>query len=209
MHVQAGNPLSDGRVQWNADLPSRPVWFFRLHVLGRRGHGLRQLLLCAALGVATGCESGRAPGGDTHRAPAPAPLVVPPTLVRGPSGGAAVEPFIAEQVKLARSSSVPVLVYVGAPWCEPCRHFHEAVVAHQLDALLSGARIIEFDLDVDRAPLEHGGYKSQLIPLFVVPRADGTASDARMEGSIKGESAVAQNLSPRLKALLERARQPG
>jgi hypothetical protein len=63
-------------------------------------------------------------------------------------------------------------------------------------------RFLEFDYDRSHEALERAGYMSTLIPLFAVPNSDGTASQRRMEGSIKGSTAVAANLLPRLKALL-------
>ena len=59
---------------------------------------------------------------------------------------------------------------------------------------------------VRRDALQRAGYISTLIPLFAFPNPDGTASERRIEGSIKGPDAVAQNLLPRLKALLAAAR---
>jgi hypothetical protein len=92
-----------------------------------------------------------------------------------------------------------ILVYVGAKWCEPCVRFHEAALAGALDRTFPTLRLIELDLDRDRERLRHAGYTSKMIPLFVAPRADGTPSDDRLEGSIKGPGAVehiAERLSP-------------
>jgi hypothetical protein len=58
-----------------------------------------------------------------------------------------------------------------------------------------------FDNDRDGDALEKAGYHSQLIPLFVLPNADGTSSGKQIEGSVKGADAVKQ-ISPRLEALL-------
>ncbi|MCA9700862.1 MAG: thioredoxin, partial [Myxococcales bacterium] len=60
----------------------------------------------------------------------------------------------------------------------------------------------------DRDRLAAAGYESKLIPLFVVPDADGRAGPRRTEGGIKGPNAV-QNLTPRLQALLQAARTDG
>jgi hypothetical protein len=62
-----------------------------------------------------------------------------------------------------------------------------------------------YDLDKDRARLEAAGYKSEMIPLFAVPKKDGTASGLQMEGSIKGEGAV-DEIRPRLDAMLAQAK---
>ena len=84
------------------------------------------------------------------------------------------------------------------------RRFHQAVLAGELDSTLDGVHLIEFDLDADREPLDAAGYASRLIPLFALPNADGTASEHRIEGSVKGPAAVEQNLMPRLQAFLPR-----
>lgn len=165
----------------------------------------RSSLRAAAVGMgltlASSCQSGGSPTGSR---PAPAEGARP-TFVHAPSHGASVAEFVATEVRRGRADHFGVLVYVGAKWCEPCQRFHRAVDAGQLDSLLSGMHLVEFDLDEDRTALERAGYRSELIPLFAVPREDGTASELRMEGSIKGEAAVDQNLSPRLRALLSRA----
>ncbi len=101
----------------------------------------------------------------------------------------------------ARSDQRTLVVYVGAPWCEPCVAFHEALVARELDAELPGIRFLEFNMDEDQERLALAGYSSRLIPLFVVPDEDGRAGSRRMEGGIKGPGAVA-NLSGRLRGLL-------
>jgi hypothetical protein len=165
-----------------------------------------------ALGLSFGvsaCRSGHAPRGDvakstasaatTATSPAPASR---PVFLRGPTGGNPIAPFVAEQLKQGKETRHGILVYVGATWCEPCQRFHEAVQHGDFDELLSGVRLVEFDLDEDRDALTKAGYVSQLIPLFALPKDDGTASEQHIEGSIKGPSAVAQNLMPRLRAFL-------
>ncbi len=67
-------------------------------------------------------------------------------------------------------------MYVGAPWCEPCQVFHQALVAGELDRELSGVRFVEFDLDRDAEPLRAAGYAAPMIPLFALPEASGRAS---------------------------------
>lgn len=119
-----------------------------------------------------------------------------PVLVHG---GEPVAAFVAAQ---QRDTSSRVLVYVGASWCEPCRYFHDALLAGELDGLLAGTRVIEYDRDQSEEQLAAAGYRSRMIPLFVLPRADGSASEHAMEGSVKGPAAVQQNLVPRLKRLL-------
>jgi thiol-disulfide isomerase/thioredoxin len=159
--------------------------------------------LCFAL-LCSSCESGRSPSSDGPHASAQARPSghVRPVFVRGPTGGTPVAPFVASELAKGHATHQGVLVYVGATWCEPCQQFHHAVQAGELDEMLDGVRLIEFDLDADRDSLQSAGYSSRLIPLFALPKNDGTASDRRIEGSIKGPAAVEQNLMPRLRAFL-------
>jgi hypothetical protein len=94
-----------------------------------------------------------------------------------------------------------LLIYVGAPWCEPCVAFHEAAKRGELDAELPGLTLLEFDADKDGARLAEAGYSSELIPLFARPGPDGRASGRRTEGARKGDDWVA-DITPRLRALL-------
>jgi thiol-disulfide isomerase/thioredoxin len=97
---------------------------------------------------------------------------------------------------------VPVLVYVGATWCEPCRDFHQAATAGSLDAALGPLRFLEFDLDRDGERLATAGYRSELVPLFARPAPNGTASGAQTDGVKKGGDYVEQ-LTPRIHALVQ------
>jgi thiol-disulfide isomerase/thioredoxin len=126
-----------------------------------------------------------------------------PQLLSAPAQSDAVAPLVAAELARARTQHATLLVYVGATWCEPCRRFHDALTAGELDASLPDLRFLEFDYDKSHDALSRAGYVSQLIPLFAVPNDDGTASERRIEGSIKGPTAVAQNLVPRLQALLQ------
>lgn len=158
--------------------------------------------------LAFACESGRGPGDEKRPVQAVAQTGKPqtagtrPVFVKGPSGGAPVAPFVAREVTEGQKGGFNVLVYVGATWCEPCQRFHAAAQAGEFDQILPGAHIVEFDLDADKDALSAAGYSSKLIPLFCVPKVDGTASDRRIEGSIKGPGAVDENLIPRLRAFL-------
>jgi len=159
------------------------------------------------------CRSGRSPTprGTTVAKPTAAATAAPrpeqkPVFIHGPSGGAPIAAYVAAQLAEARSKHRGVLVYVGATWCEPCQQFHHAVEKGELDELLTGVNILEFDLDADRDALAKDGYSSELIPLFVSPENDGKASPRRIEGSIKVPSAVGQNLAPRLRAFLDSVR---
>lgn len=121
-------------------------------------------------------------------------------MVEAPAGGE-VAPLVTRELARAHKEGRQLLVYVGATWCEPCRRFHAAAAAGKLNAAFPTLRLLEFDLDRDGARLERAGYRSQFIPLFALPRADGRSSGRQIEGSIKGDGAVAQ-IAPRLRALL-------
>lgn len=147
-----------------------------------------------AFSIFTSCT----PAADSGKPVAPAR----PQLIAASAGRTDVAGLCAEELEKAHAQHAQLVVYVGAPWCEPCRRFHDALSAGQLDAAFPDVRFLEFNHDQSKDELTKAGYVSTLIPLFAIPNRDGTASQSRMEGSIKGDSAVAQNLVPRLKSLL-------
>jgi thiol-disulfide isomerase/thioredoxin len=111
--------------------------------------------------------------------------------------------YLAPLIARANGDHRTLVVYVGASWCEPCRHFHDAAAAHQLDDQFGELRLIAFDADRDLDALDAAGYRSPMIPLFALPNADGRASGKQFAGSIKGDGAVAQ-IAPNLHALVDR-----
>lgn len=115
--------------------------------------------------------------------------------------GRPVADVIRAALPAARARGRDVIVYVGASWCEPCMRFHDAVAAGQLDETFPTLTLLELDLDRDRAGLEEAGYRSRMIPLFAVPADDGRSTGRMIQGSVKGEGAVA-NIVPRLQELL-------
>ena len=148
-----------------------------------------------------------APQPAAMAAPAPSRPAPPPPapplhidLVAAPAAGL-VAAYVQAQSTRAQADQRKLLVYVGATWCEPCRRFHDAAKAGLVDKGLGALRLLEFDLDRDRERLEAAGYTSQMIPLFALPGADGRASGKAIQGSIKGDGAVA-NIMPRLLELL-------
>ncbi len=179
------------------------------------------LVLAAALVAGCGRTDAVTMGGDPPNPPAqPVPAVNaerpaahapaaavqpargPVELIPAPPEGE-VQEIVQREVERARADGHRVLVYVGATWCEPCQRFHEAAKAGKVDEAFPGLRLVEFDLDRDRERLASAGYVSRMIPLFALPRFDGTASGEQIEGSIKGPGAVDQ-IKPRLQALLEK-----
>jgi hypothetical protein len=132
-----------------------------------------------------------------------AQVATAPQFVRAPSGLRAVEPFIQEQVELSLATNDRTLVYVGAPWCEPCQRFHAAVLGGTLDGVLARTRLLEFDAEQHGAALHRAGYAYELIPVIALPNPDGRSSGHLLSGSIKGPSAVTDDILPRLRALLD------
>lgn len=148
---------------------------------------MRWLVLC----LLVACESGEQ---------RPAAPVAKLELVDAPVNGE-VAPIVAAEYARAITDHKQLVVYVGASWCEPCRRFHDAAAAGQLDPTFSKLRLLVFDLDRDADALTRAGYTSTLIPLFALPKPDGTASGRQIEGSIKGEGAIGQ-ITPRLQQLI-------
>jgi len=122
-------------------------------------------------------------------------------IVEAPPTGDLVT-FISSEVVRGTQDRVPVLVYVGATWCEPCREFHAAAKAGQLDAQLGPLRLLELDLDRDGAHLTAAGYTSALVPLFARPGADGMATGQQFDGVRQGSDHVTQ-LTTRIRTLLD------
>lgn len=142
-------------------------------------------------------------GGGGSGAPA-GPLVLARgvRIVHAPPGSDAAK-AVRDERERAKSDGRDLVVYVGARWCEPCKHFHKAAAMGELDGDFPDLTLLEFDLDDDRDRLTSAGYVSQYIPLFAMPGPDGRASDRKFEGSVKGDGAVA-NIAPRLRSLLRK-----
>lgn len=117
------------------------------------------------------------------------------------AGAGDVAKVVGDERERAKADGRDLVVYVGATWCEPCKHFHRAAQAGELDGEFPNLTLLEFDLDADRDRLDAAGYASQFIPLFAMPGPDGRASNRKFEGSVKGGGAVA-NIAPRLHTLL-------
>jgi thiol-disulfide isomerase/thioredoxin len=112
-----------------------------------------------------------------------------------------VPPIVRAEAQKASLAGRQLVVYVGATWCEPCQRFHRAMEHGDLDSVLPNLTLLEFDSDQDGERLRQAGYASKFIPLFALPKADGTASDKRVEGGIKGDGAVSF-VTNKLKGLL-------
>lgn len=119
-----------------------------------------------------------------------------------PAGPGEVAPLIRAAAQRALAEHRRALVYVGAPWCQPCEAFHAAAARGELDAALPGLTLIEFDAERDGGRLAAAGYRSRLVPLFARPQPDGTASGLAIEGARSGGDYVAE-LTARLGPLLD------
>lgn len=156
------------------------------------------LLLLALLGCQS-AQSEHAKKKSTAERPAKEKV----QLLAAPAQGS-IQDIVQREQARAQSEGRQLLIYVGAPWCEPCRRFHQAAEAGSLDDFFPKLRILEFDRDRDEARLEQAQCSSKLIPLFALPDKKGRCSERRFFGSIKGPGAVA-NITPRLRALLATA----
>jgi thiol-disulfide isomerase/thioredoxin len=168
---------------------------------------LRALLVALLAALLTHCK--RPASGSRHEKAhtassnsASASKAPPPSFLRYPRAGSAIEPWVQEQIEIAEAAQLRVLVYVGASWCEPCQRFHQAVEHGELNGTLDGLRFLEFDQDQDAAALKTAGYLYQYIPVLALPDPDGRNHGKMISGSIKGTRAVQENLVPRLQALL-------
>lgn len=131
------------------------------------------------------------------------PMVLAPKGIRfehAPKGDDVVA-IVKAQRERAAGAGRDLVVYVGAKWCEPCQRFHQAAERGELDDQFPNLTILDFDVDEDRERLLTAGYESKLLPFFVVPDANGRATDKRFEGSVKGDRAVS-NIAPRLRLIL-------
>lgn len=172
---------------------------------------VRTALALVAGALVVGCDEPRkAPELGSTTPPTTTTTAARPRAIelRAAPPGEDAAALVRRELERARADGGDLVVYVGATWCEPCQRFHAAAAAGELDATFPGLRLVEFDLDRDEARLRAAGYASKMIPLFAVPGPDGRASGLQIEGSIKGDGAVAQ-IAPRLRALLERARTGG
>ncbi len=151
-------------------------------------------LAFAGLLVLGACKSQTTPAAPTIDPNATVRFVTPPV-------DGVVSTIMQAQLEKAKAEKRRVLLYAGAPWCEPCRYFHEAVDRGELTGKVGALDLVAFDSQMDAERMLLSNYESQFIPLFAVPGPDGKGTGKRIEGSVKGNAAVA-DLVPRLNELL-------
>jgi thiol-disulfide isomerase/thioredoxin len=159
--------------------------------------------LALVLVALLGCDRDEAPAPSTSASAGKVDWVVVPITT---------EPLphvVKRELERARGDGRDLVIYVGATWCEPCQHFHEAVKRGELDETFPTLRLLELDLDRDGKRLAQAGCQSAMIPLFAKPADDGTCDPSRrVFGSVKGPGAV-DNLVPRLQAMLRAGPETG
>jgi len=170
---------------------------------------VRIIIILVVTGALLGCNRSevKPPSAQSESRNSPQAIASNTEIVLAPAGDEPAEKLIQAAIMKAQKDGRKLLVYVGAKWCEPCKRFHQAVEAGQLDSTFPGLRFLEFDLDRDRKRLNPAGYESAMIPLFALPLMNGKASGQFSQGAIKGEKAVAY-IVPRLKKLLEQYNPP-
>ena len=76
--------------------------------------------------------------------------------------------FLRSERLKQKSDGRLLVVYVGAPWCPPCKRFHAASHGGALDATLGHVALVELDADRDGDRLAGLGYVFKSIPYFAV-----------------------------------------
>ena len=162
-----------------------------------RGVVIRTVASLLALVTVGACKTA---ADEPRPAPSAAAHVGHVQLDEAPASGD-VDAVVRDALAKSSAQKRRLIVYVGATWCEPCRRFHEAAAKGELDGTFPDLDMLTFDLDRDSERLAAAGYVSKYIPLFALPKNDGTSSGKQVEGGIKGEGAVAY-ITPKLQALL-------
>lgn len=129
------------------------------------------------------------------------PVPRKPEMVPARGGGESIEPLVRAELARAERDGRDLIIYVGAKWCEPCQRFKTALKSGRLDKDFPTLRVLEFDLDRDRARLKSAGCSGRMIPLFARPQANGQCGEVRFEGAVKGPEAI-DNIKPRLAQLI-------
>jgi hypothetical protein len=110
-----------------------------------------------------------------------------------PPPDAELASFLRTERLRAKAESRVLVVYAGAKWCDPCKHFHALLDAGRLDAKLSRTTLVELDVDQDTERLSAAGYKYKFIPYFAVAGADGhPEKEMQVTGKDVGDDTIEQ-----------------
>ncbi len=120
-----------------------------------------------------------------------------------PAAGGDVATLVRAALVEARRQHRRLLVYVGASFSTSCVAFKKAARHGELDHVLPGLTVLEFDSDHDLERLAAAGYDGRHLPVFVLPRADGRASP-HLVVAAADDGKVGAVTGPLLRALLER-----
>jgi thiol-disulfide isomerase/thioredoxin len=165
---------------------------------GDRWAGVLSIALWA---VSAGCRTQEGDNGAPDPSPSSASSANEHVRTLHPPAQGDVATIVRGEYEKATTNGRKLVVYLGATWCEPCQRFHRAVEHGDMDATFPRLTLLEFDADKDQERLRVAGYSSRYIPMFALPKADGTASGKQVEGGIKGDGAV-NYVSDKLKGLL-------
>lgn len=96
------------------------------------------------------------------------------------------------RIKRARAQTEGriLVIYIGAKWCPPCRAFHKAIDAGEVDSELPRTTLLAFDIDRDGERLGAAGYGSQFIPAFALVGPDGHKQKSFDVKTMDGAAAV-------------------
>jgi hypothetical protein len=110
-----------------------------------------------------------------------------------PPPDAELASFLRTERLRAKAESRVLVVYAGAKWCDPCKHFHALIDAGRLDAALARTTLVELDVDQDTERLSAAGYKYRFIPYFAVAGADGhPEKEMQVTGKDVGDDTITQ-----------------
>jgi hypothetical protein len=110
-----------------------------------------------------------------------------------PPPDAELASFLRTERLRAKAESRVLVVYAGAKWCDPCKHFHALLDSGRLDAKLSRTTLVELDVDQDTERLSAAGYKYRFIPYFAVAGADGhPEKEMQVTGKDVGDDTIAE-----------------
>ena len=110
-----------------------------------------------------------------------------------PPADAELASFLRTERLRAKGESRVLVVYAGAKWCDPCKHFHALLDAGRLDATLSRTTLVELDVDQDTERLSAAGYKYRFVPYFALAGADGhPEKEMQVTGKDVGDDTIEQ-----------------